>query len=63
MYCNNCGTYIRDDHRFCTNCGNTRPSAGNNPRGTRRIPLLITCMMFLLGLGVYLFFEYYWFLH
>lgn len=23
MYCNNCGTKLREGNRFCTNCGNT----------------------------------------
>lgn len=58
MYCTVCGSYLKDEHNFCTNCGTQRTMSVPGPQGSRIIPILISAFMFLFGLGVYVFFQF-----
>lgn len=58
MYCTACGSFIKDEHRFCTHCGAPRPVAEPGPKGSRAVPVFITFLMFLIGLGVYVFSQF-----
>ena len=60
MYCTACGSWMEEAHSFCTHCGAPRPAADPGPRGSRGIPLLITALMFLVGLAVYGFSQLGW---
>jgi hypothetical protein len=53
MYCNECGNYLADEHRFCNNCGAARPVIVPGPKGTRWIPALILLLMATAGCAVY----------
>ena len=53
MYCNHCGNYLEDNHRFCTRCGASRPLIIAGKKGTCWIPVLILAIMFAVGCYVY----------
>ena len=59
MYCTTCGAYIKDEYCFCTQCGTHRPIKPRTQRGSRRIPVIITALMFFFGLFVYVFFQFF----
>lgn len=60
MFCTSCGAYIKEEYRFCNQCGSPRPILPQAKKGSRIVPLLITAIMLFFGLAVYYFSQFGW---